>query len=220
MSILLSLTLFSSEIKTDQIEYTASIIPPKMSVATKKKRFYALLVPAVKRVHVELLEQFETISQDINNSTNPKKIAELKRVYKVDSDEELLLALKPHPKSIALAQAAIESSWATSRFFVEANNTFGIWSYNKNEPRIAASQKRGGTHTIWLRKFSSVEDSVRAYYKTIGRSRAYKEFRKVRSETDNVFEIVKKLDRYSELKERYTKELANIIRYNKLTKYD
>jgi len=96
----------------------------------------------------------------------------------------------------------------------------GIWSDNKNEPRSAASKKRGGTYTVWLRKFSTVEDSVREYYKTIGRSNAYKEVRKVRYESDDVFEIIKKLDRYSELKEKYTEELASIIRYNKLTRYD
>jgi len=113
MTILLSLTLFASEVKKSETKYVALLVPQKMSVATKKKRFYALLVPAIKKVHVELLEQFKTVLQDIKNGTNPQKIAELKAMYKVDTDEELLLALKPHQKSIALAQAAMESSWAT-----------------------------------------------------------------------------------------------------------
>ncbi len=220
IAILLGISLFASELKQSQAKYIASEVPPKMSVSAKKKRFYALLLPAVKKVYEELFEQFRNISKDIEHGTNTKEVERLKKVYKVNSNEELLLALKPHPKSIALAQAAIESSWATSRFFTEANNTFGIWSYNKDEPRIAANEKRGGTYTVWLRKFATVEDSVRAYYKTMGRSRSYKEFRKVRYESDDVFKIIKKLDRYSERKEKYTQELAAIIRYNKLTKYD
>lgn len=220
IAILLSISLSASEVKQTQAKYVSSIVEPKMSVKAKKKRFYALLLPAVQKVYEELQEQFRNISKDIEHGTNVKEIERLKKVYKVTTDEELLMALKPHPKSIALAQAAIESSWATSRFFTEANNTFGIWSYNKDEPRIAANEKRGGTYTVWLRKYATVEESVRAYYKTMGRSRSYKEFRKVRYESDDVFEIIKKLDRYSERKEKYTQELAAIIRYNKLTKYD
>lgn len=220
MAILLSLTLFASEAKKSETKYIASVVPPKMSVATKKKRFYALLVPAVNKVYEELQEQFRNISKDLEHGTNPQKIAELKAIYKVDTDEELLLALMPHPRSIALAQAAMESSWATSRFFVEANNIFGMWSTSKNEPRIAASEKRGGTRTIWLRKFNTIEESIKAYYRMMGRGQAYKEFRKVRFESDDVFEIIKKLNNYSEIKEKYAVELASIIRYNKLTKYD
>ncbi|MCK4874594.1 MAG: glucosaminidase domain-containing protein [Sulfurimonas sp.] len=220
MVILLSIGLFASEAKKNEIACVANIVPKNMSVAAKKKRFYTLLVPAIDKVYKELQEQFKNISKNLENGTNPQKIAKLKVIYKVKSDEELLLALKPHPKSIALAQAAMESSWATSRFFVEANNAFGIWSYNKNEPRIPAAEKRGGKHTIWLRKCSSIEESVRAYYKTVGRGHAYKEFRRVRSKTDDVFEIVKKLDKYSEIGDKYVKEVSNIIRYNKLTKYD
>ena len=220
MSIILSLSLFASEVKKSDSKYIASVVPPKMSVAAKKKRFYALLLPPVQKVYEELQEQFRDVSKDIEHGMNNKKIEKLKKMYKVNTDEELLLALKPHPKSITLAQAAMESSWATSRFFTKANNTFGLWSYNKDEPRIAATQKRSGTYTVWLKKFPTIEDSVRAYYKTLGRSRAYREFRKVRYESDDVFKIIKKLNRYSELKEKYTEELAGIIRYNKLTKYD
>ena len=54
----------------------------------------------------------------------------------------------------------------------------------------------------------------------MGRGNAYKDFRDVRYETDDVKKIVKELDHYSEIGEKYTKELASMIRYNKLTKYD
>lgn len=220
MSLFLSLSLFAFEAKKSETKYLASIVPPKMSVAAKKKRFYTLVVPVIKKVHAEFTNQYNNISRDLKNGTNTAKIARLKKLYKVNTDKQLLLALKPHPKSIAIAQAAMESSWGTSRFFTKANNVFGVWSLNKKEPRIAASEKRGGKRTVWLRKFNTIEDSVRAYYKMMGRSKTFKEFRKVRYESDDVFKIIKKLNRYSELKEKYTKELAKIIKYNKLTKYD
>ncbi len=204
----------------NKVKYTASEVPKKMSVKTKKERFYYLVEPAVQKVHAELTKQYNAVKQDIKNSKKTTQIQELKKVYKVKSDKELLLALKPHPQSIALAQAAMESAWATSRFFVKANNIFGMWSVNKNEPRIAAGEKRNGTKTIWLKKFDSIEDSVREYYTMMGRGRAYKEFRRVRYESSNVLKIIKKLDKYSEMGEKYTEELGSMIRYNKLIKYD
>ncbi len=206
--------------KISQAKYLPSIVPEKMTVKEKKERFYALLVPAVKKVHKELMTQYKDTAEDIKNGANANKIKELKTTYKVKTDEKLLAALKPHPPSIVLAQAAMESSWATSRFFVQANNVFGMWSVNKNEPRIAALEKRNGTRTIWLKKFASVEDSVRAYYKLMGRGHAFKEFRALRVTTKDPHKLVKKLDRYSEIGAAYGEELSQVIKYNNLTKYD
>ena len=216
----MSVSLLTTNSFASTPKYTAVNVPKKMTVAVKKERFYYLLAPAIDKVYKELALQYVQVKKDLESGSNAVKIEKLKKTYKVKSDKELLLALKPHPQSIALAQAAMESAWATSRFFVKANNVFGMWSVNKNEPRIAAGEKRGGTRTIWLKKFDSIEDSVREYYKMMGRGRAYKDFRSVRYETNDVNKIVKKLDRYSEIGEKYTKELSSMIRYNKLTKYD
>lgn len=230
-SVLAALIVFSMNSKVDSNispkeapksapKYTPSIVPQNMSVSIKKERFYALVEPAVQKVYTELMLQYEAIDKDIKAEKNSEKIEKLKAVYKVTSNEELLKALKPHPQSIALAQAAMESSWATSRFFVQANNIFGMWSVNEDEPRIAASVKRNGTKTIWLKKFESVEDSVRSYYKLLARGKAYKEFRTLKMKTNNPHELVKKLDKYSEIGAAYGKELSQVIRYNKLSAYD
>jgi len=218
--LIMSISLLTTNSFASTPKYTAINVPKKMTVAVKKERFYYLLVPAVDKVYNELLIQYNEVKKDLQSGSNVARIEKLKSTYKVKSDKALLLALKPHPQSIALAQAAMESAWATSRFFVKANNIFGMWSVNKNEPRIAAGEKRGGTKTIWLKKFNTIEDSVREYYKMMGRGRAYKDFRRVRYESDDVKKMVKELDHYSEIGEKYTKELASMIRYNKLTKYD
>ncbi len=192
----------------------------KKYVSNKKKNFYKLFVPAIKNVHNELLLKYQQIAKDINESINIQEINRLKKEYKVKTDGELLMALKPHPKSITLAQAAMESGWATSRFFLEANNVFGMWCSNDTQPRIPAEQKRAGDTTIWLRKFDTVEDSIRAYYKLLSTAKAYKEFRELNMKTDNPYELVKKLDKYSELGKEYGVALAKVIKYNNLTKYD
>ena len=129
------------------------------------------------------------------------------------------MALKPHPKSIAIAQAAMESSWATSRFFREANNVFGVWSFNEDEPRIAALKKRGDK-TIWVKKYNTVEEAVYDYYRTLARSGAFAEFRQTKMITSDPFILVTKLDRYSEKGSVYGEELISIIKFNKFNNYD
>ncbi|WP_295009726.1 glucosaminidase domain-containing protein [Sulfurimonas sp.] len=185
----------------------------------KKERFSNLVVPAINKVYKELEAQYEDISNNIDNYHYAKKILNLKKSYKVRTDKELLMALKPHPKSIAIAQAAMESAWGESRFFKEANNLYGVWSFSKKEPRIAASQQRGN-QTIWLKQYGSIEESVRDYYITLGRSSAFREFRKLKMKTNDPYKLVEKLDRYSEIGEKYTKDLSTIIRYNRFYLYD
>ena len=70
--------------------------------------------------------------------------------------------------------------------------------------------------------FRMVENSLTAYDYKIDplMKEHFKEFRKIRYETDDVYEIVKKLDKYSEIGHLYGEELTKMIRFNKLTKYD
>jgi len=194
--------------------------PQEMSVREKKERYFSLVYPHVQKVYTDLMEQFESVKASLESGEYTDEIVRLKEEYGVESDEELLFALKPHPPSIVLAQGALESSWATSRFFIEAKNIFGMWSVNPDEPRIAAAQKRSGERTIWLRKFDSLEESVEEYYRTIGRAEAYREFREARFMSDDPFDMIPKLDKYAETGDEYPKELTQLILYNNLTDYD
>ena len=155
----------------------------------------------------------------IDSNIKDPRIETLKKTYKVTTNQELLLALKPHPVSVTLAQAAMESSWGTSRFFTQANNVFGIWSFNKNDPRIAATGQRG-SKKIWLKKYTTIKDSVRDYYKNMGRSFAFDDFRKERLLSNDPLILVTKLDRYSEKGAAYGEELHSMITFNKFMQYD
>ncbi len=192
---------------------------PPMTVQEKKARFKSLIIPAVNTVYAELEKQYEDIKASLEKGESDANIEKLKVEYKASTDAELLMALKPHPKSIAIAQAAMESSWATSRFFREAYNIFGVWSFDENEPRIAALQKRGDK-TIWVKEYASIEDAVFDYYRTLGRSDAFAEFRQTKMETSDPFVLVTKLDRYSEKGSVYGEELTAIIKFNKFDSYD
>jgi len=192
---------------------------PKMTVQEKKARFRALIVPAVDIVYAKLMARYEDIKTTLDADKTNAEIEKLKVEYKTTSNDELLMALKPHPKSITIAQAAIESSWATSRFFRVANNIFGVWSFDKDEPRVAALKKRGDK-TIWVKKYDSIEEAIYDYYRTIGRSGAFAQFRQARMQTNDPFILVTKLDRYSEKGSLYGEELTSIITFNKFDKYD
>jgi Bax protein len=194
-------------------------ILPEITVQDKKERFVSIIVPVVNEVYADLMEHYHEVAKSIQAGTDKTELEALRRKYKATNNEELLMALKPHPKSIALAQAAMESAWATSRFFTEANNVFGVWSFNKSEPRIAAGKKRGNK-TIWLKKYPSVKASMQDYYRTLARGAAFSEFRKLKMETSDPYALVKKLDRYSEKGKEYGKELSAIIQFNNFNTYD
>jgi Bax protein len=192
-----------------------------LSVKEKKKRFLVMMEKPLNRVYAKLLKQYEQTKQLIQQNPNHAKVVALRQRYKAKDNAALLIALKPHPKSVALAQAAMESAWGTSRFFKQANNIFGVWSFNKNDKRIAASEKRG-KQTIWLKKYDKIDQSIEDYYMTLSRSKAFKGFKRLNAQSDyaNPYLLVKKLDRYSEKGALYGKELASMIRYNKFTRFD
>jgi len=224
MDYLLALLLvFNNELSQTQLlepKYTTHSIPKNLSTKKKKERFLYLLVPATQNVHRELMQRYKRVAAEIKEGKNKAEIEALKKEYGATSDEDLLARLKPHPVSIALSQAAMESSWATSRFFNEANNVFGIWSTNAKEKRIAAGEQRGGKVTIWLRKFDTIDDSIRAYYELISKGKAYVKLRKLRLESDDPFVITQGLDKYSEIGQAYIDEINSVIRHNDFTKYD
>lgn len=209
----------AKQVKQNSEDYTAQVMPDKMTVQEKKQRFTFLVAPAVEEVHAELMSQFNKVSKSVSDGTDVRFIEKLKTEYKAQTDQELLSALKPHPQSIGLAQAAMESAWGTSRFFREANNIFGVWSFDEDEPRIAASQKRAGK-TIWLKKYPSIKAAVKDYYRVIARGDAFDDFRTLKMKTSDPYQLVTKLDRYSEKGAAYGKELAAMIRFNKFDSYD
>lgn len=190
-----------------------------ITVYEKKENFKKILVPIVVSVYNELELKYKKIRNDIHMGTNLETIELLKKEYKAKSEQELLHAIKPHPVSIVLAQSAIESAWLTSRFAKEANNIFGVWSFKKSEPRIAANGLRG-EKTIYLKKYDSLTHAVRDYYKSIAKSWAYVQFRYLRTMTEDPFVLLPHLKAYSEKREVYTDTLAKMIKSNGFDKYD
>ena len=193
--------------------------PKKSAVQIKKERFIAKMLPACQQVHQQLTQLYQLTEVMINADPEQPELVQLRTHYNVKSNAQLLLAIKPHPISITLAQAAMESAWGTSRFFNDANNIFGIWSFNASDQRIAAGQARDGK-TIWVKKYDNLEQSIYDYYKILAKVSAYSDFRAAKASSDDPFVLLKKLNRYSERGELYTKEIAKMIAYNQFNQYD
>ena len=194
-----------------------------LPIELKKEKFAAALLPAILVVKHEFeghLDRLRQLTHQKNWSHQDSLFFDqLTQDFKTQDTTQLLSALLTHPNSIVIGQAAIESGWGNSRIFKTANNLFGVWSFDPNEPRVAANVKRNG-RTIFLRKYDNVSESIRDYFRTIGRSAAYRNFRQQREVTQRVDSLIPHLLHYSEMKELYVKQLGIMIRHNGLTEYD
>ena len=199
---------------------------PKAPPITKasKRLFLKKTTEAILKVKSALDAEYQTVYDlSLKSTLTPEEHArldKLKKKYHFESTDALLQRLKTHPVSIVIAQAALETGWGSSRFYREANNIFGVWSFNKNEPRIAAGVQREGQKTIYVKKYPNLEASIAGYFRMISRGRAYKAFRKARLESDNPFELIPYLDHYSELRHEYVKRLYYVIKSNKFYELD
>ena len=203
--------------------YTKAIDLSELDVQNKKQAFINIMLPSIliakyqleeDRIKVLALEK----KRDPLSDEEERYLANLKKDYKCHTSKELLLRLSTHPTSIVLAQAAIESGWGTSRFYKEANNVFGVWSYSENEPRIKAMEDREGK-SVYVRKYDALPESIISYFKTIARG-PYSEFRAAREKISEVSVLISYLEVYSELRDEYVKRLDQLIQYNKFEKYD
>lgn len=198
----------------------------KSPAVTRKSKqlFLKKTIAAIKKVKSRLDAEYQMVYElSLKKSLSDEeraKIEQLKKRYKVEDFPCLLKRLHPHPVSIVIAQAALESGWGSSRFYREANNIFGVWSFNPKESRMAAGVAREGQKTIYVKKYPSLEASIESYYRMMAKGRAFKQFRTARLHTDNPFEIIPYLDHYSELRHEYVRRLYYVIKSNKFYKLD
>lgn len=194
-----------------------------LPVEEAKYRFIDIMLPAILVARYEIAQdsvQIEELRAKKDWSLADSLFFDaVSKRYKTADTTELLTRLATHPNSLTLAQAAVESGWGRSRFFREANNVFGVWSFNENEPRIPANIRRTN-YQVYLRKYDDISGSVKNYFETLGRGSAYKSFRKARLETQDPYTLANHLIRYSERKEAYIDQLKGMMDYNDFERYD
>ncbi|NOY12998.1 MAG: hypothetical protein GXP51_04735 [Deltaproteobacteria bacterium] len=155
----------------------------------------------------------------------------LARRYKIKSDSmtsrpaftELLMRVDTIPPGLALAQAANESAWGTSRFSQLANNLFGEWTFKSGTGIVPEDRPDGATYEV--RRFDNIYESIRSYLLNLNTHFAYQELRQLRAEARaenrpvDGFKLAEGLFRYSIRGEAYVKDLQSLIRLNRLDRF-
>lgn len=137
---------------------------------------------------------------------------------------QLLARVDRVPASMALAQAANESAWGTSRFARQGNNYFGQWCFTAGCGLVPAQRESGAGHEVAA--FRHARESVRRYVNNINTHPAYADLRRrraaLRAEGQGItgLALAPALIRYSERGQAYVDELESMIRFNNLQQYD
>jgi Bax protein len=208
--------------------------PASLSVAERKRLFVAALLPLIlaenERVSADrarMLPILRTMDDGAAPSRRSRKYVEtLSETYGLNELDARLLRRRvaPVPVSLALAQAAIESGWGTSRFAKEGNAAFGQWVWNEDAGIVPGARRVGASYAV--RSFEDLRASVRAYIHNLNTHYAYREFRDQRASLTKArddggksvsgAQLATTLLRYSERREKYVAELQVVIRFNEL----
>ena len=205
-------------------------------VKAKKAAFFGYMKPIVDAEN----QKIEADRTRIQQLSRQSSLSETEKVWLVSIAKKYRLSLTDDvtpawyatllervdtlPVSLALAQAANESAWGTSRFAREGNNLFGQWCFSKGCGLVPTQRSEGADHEV--RKFASVSDSVAAYLLNINTHRQYADLRALRAEARREDQPVTGiylspgLVRYSQRGEAYVHELIAMITGNGLEKYD
>jgi len=210
-----------------------SLLPQEMKMieSTKKRKnlFIQIVLPLIleenNRIKLDRIKLFSILNRSNNTNAEKKWLNQKFKQYGVINKDLSTLKIRMDvvPVSLAIAQAAKETGWGTSRFALEGNALFGQWTWS-GEGIKPAGAETNTTHKIM--KFKILKSSVRAYQRNLNTHKSYKEFRMARAELrDNKRKLdslilANYLDKYAETGKEYTKILKKIINQNNLTDFD
>jgi Bax protein len=238
--------LFFFEEKMEPEPPAPEILPPEpepipdfaniLDVELKKQQFFDFVEPYVHKVNEGIAQQrqrlltiMDSLDQGDNISNRDLRfLSTLAEQYELETEDltnedflsVLLRRVDQIPASLALAQAANESAWGTSRFAQDGYNFFGQWCYTDGCGIVPNGRRDGDIHEV--RSFDSVEDSVQAYIHNLNTFPSYQMLRRIRQQLrqqgrplDGVA-LADGLESYSERGLDYIEELQVMIYTNNL----
>ena len=207
-------------------------IPAKhfeMTGDAQKQSFINLMLPLILAANDELLQRREAVRAAVQ-AHDRDKLDQWAVLYRIEAEkldntglaERLLRRVDTIPVAMALAQAAVESGWGTSRFARQGNALFGQWAWTESAGMrpLAASNDRAV-----VRSFGSLLESVRAYMHNLNTHQNYKRFRDARYRLKPQTEAVKArrlaayLDSYAEIGQAYVEKLLLVMSSNNFDHY-
>jgi len=213
----------------------------ELTIENKKRLFFRGIAPLILRGNELIMIDRDRLKEKISlfNKNTPltvkdnKWILALSALYKVKySEGQLTLSVLDElwkkvdivPASLALAQAAEESGWGTSRFAAQGNAVYGQWTWGENAIKPEQQRKELGNYGI--ASFETLQQSICAYMLNLNTHNAYASLRDKRAElrkkNENItgYILAGQLTKYSERGEEYVKGLRSLMEYNRLAPAD
>ena len=198
---------------------------------TKKRKnmFIKIVLPLIvkenNKIRIDRKRLFTILNKNSNTDIEKKWLEKKFKQYGVRKNDlsTLKIRMDEIPVSLAIAQAAKETGWGTSRFALKGNALFGQWTWS-GEGLKPKNADKGKEHKVM--KFHSLQLSVRAYLRNLNTHSTYKNLRKVRTELRNQNKPIdsmilsKHLDKYAETGSQYIEVIQKIIEQNNLKDFD
>ncbi len=196
---------------------------------TKRELFIKIVLPLILDENEKITEDrkklFKILSKNFNTAGERVWLKRRFKEYKIEDQDlaKLKMRMDIVPVSIAIAQAANESGWGTSRFALEGNALFGQWTWSK---KGISPKKKDKNQTHKVLQFQILKASVRAYKNNLNTHNAYRDFREARAQMREDkgqvtgLELTKHLKNYASIGEKYVSILDSIIVKNSLTDFD
>jgi len=199
------------------------------NIKKRKELFIKIVLPLIvkenNKVRIDRKRLFMILSKNSNTDIEKKWLEKKYKQYGVRQNNLTALKIRMDeiPVSLAIAQAAKETGWGTSRFALKGNALFGQWTWSGDglKPKNASE---GEEHKVM--KFHSLQLSVRAYLRNLNTHSSYKSLRKARTDLRNKNKpldsiiLSNHLDKYAETGTEYIEVLQKIITQNNLKDFD
>ena len=199
------------------------------STKKRKEMFIKIVLPLIvkenTKIRIDRKRLFTVLNKNSNTDIEKKWLEKKYKQYGVRRNDlsTLKIRMDEIPVSLAIAQAAKETGWGTSRFALKGNALFGQWTWS-GEGLKPKNAEKGKDHKVM--KFHSLQLSVRAYLRNLNTHSTYKNLRKSRTELRNQNKpldsmiLSKHLDKYAETGSQYIEVLQKIIEQNNLKDFD
>jgi Bax protein len=202
------------------------------------RRFIDKILPAIRQVNSEVLQQREGIYNLFIQFKNGQALPEEETMIiyrylkfyrcKVPADtagfvvkeehfKQLLKKVDVIPVKLVLAQSALESNWGNSRFAKEGNNYFGIRCHTSG---CGLDPKKVDDGSFMVKAYPGLIDGMRDYFRLLNASVYYESFRDLRmvnrlnGDFPKPEEIVYGLENFSSLRDKYIQSLLVIMNAN------
>ena len=203
----------------------------KMIESTKKRKdfFIQIILPLILKennnIKIDRKRLFSIINKSNNTKLEKKWLNKKYKQYGIPNKDLSILKIRMDeiPVSLAIAQAAKETGWGTSRFALEGNALFGQWTWSGEGLKPKDSEKNEG-HKVM--KFNVLQASVRAYQRNLNTHSSYSDFRKIRAKLRDLGKPLDSLilaegfNKYAETGDKYVDVLRKIIKQNDLKDFD